>query len=189
MSSIRWALRLATLVLLGAPSFGLVAQEPPRRGPPDRAQMEELVRAQMARVVKERLQLSEEEAEELSQVVRSFEQRRRALGRTEVATRRRIEALLMEGGADEEEAVELLSRVVELRRQEAQLFEDEQEALLEVLPAAKVLQLQALREEMGRRIRSLRRGDGRRRPGGGGPMGDFREGWNVDGLLGVPLPR
>jgi hypothetical protein len=150
--------------------------------------MEERVRRQMARLVKERLELSDDEADELSTVVQSFEQRRRDLRRSELAARRRIEALLLEGGVDDVEAVELLGRIVDLRRQEADLFEDEQEALLEVLPAAKVLQLQSLREEMGRRIRSLRRGDGRRRPGGGGPYGGAHEEWNVDWLLGVPLP-
>ena len=181
--SLRLLWTLAALVSVGLSSAS--AQEPPaRRGPQDRAEMEQRIRAQMQRVTRERLQLTEEESVELSEVVRGFEQQRRELGRAEMATRRRIEALMLEGGTDEAEAAELLGRMVELRRQEAQLFEAEQGALLEVLSATKVLQLQSLREEMGRRLRSLRRGDGpggRRRPGGGGAEG------NVDWIMGVDL--
>jgi Spy/CpxP family protein refolding chaperone len=184
MRGARKVVRVLVLAALALPAVPALAQEPPRRGPQDRAAMEARVREQMARIVKERLELSDEEAQELSQVVQRFEGRRRELGRSEMATRRRVEALVLEGGTDDDEAVELLERMVELRRQEAALFEEEQEALLEVLPAAKVLQLQALREEMGRRIRSLRRGEGRRRPG---PPGAFEPG-NVDWLLGVTLP-
>jgi hypothetical protein len=161
---------------------GIAAQDPPRRPPQDRAEMEQRYRAQMQRVVKERLQLTDGESEELSAVVQSFEERRRTLRRSEMATRRRIEALTLEGGSDEEEAAQLLARMVELRQQEAELFADEQAALLEVLPAAKVLQLQAVREEMGRRIRNLRRGGDRGRR----PDGNDRPG-NVDWMLGVDL--
>jgi Spy/CpxP family protein refolding chaperone len=155
-----------------------------RRGPQDRAEMEQRVRAQMQRITKERLQLTEEESVELSEVIQGFDEQRRTLRRNDMAARRRIEALMLEGGTDEEEAAELLSRVGELRRQEVQLFEAEQSALLEILPAAKVLELQSLREEMGRRMRSLRGGDGpggRRRPGGGPGEG------NVDWVLGIDL--
>ena len=89
---------------------------------------------------------------------------------------------MLEGGADEAEAQELPNRMAELREQEAALFAEEQAALLQILPATKVLQLQTVREEMGRRIRNLRRGGERgRRPGGGGPSG------NVDWILGVDL--
>ena len=171
---------IGMLALIGV--HGVAAQDPPRRPPQDRAEMEQRVRAQMQRVVKERLQLTDEESEELSAVVQSFDERRRALRRSEMATRRSVEALTLEGSMDEEEAEQLLARMVELRQQEAELFADEQAALLEVLPAAKVLQLQAVREEMGRRIRNLRRGGDRgRRPGGNDRPG------NVDWILGVDL--
>ena len=171
-----------TLLFVSVSPGTALAQDPPRRPPQDRAEMEQRVRAQMQRVVKERLQLTDAQSEELSEVARGFEDRRRSLARSERATRRRIEALMLEGGADEAEAQELLARMAELREQEAALFAEEQAALLEILPATKVLQLQTVREEMGRRIRNLRRGGERgRRPGGGGPPG------NVDWILGVDL--
>jgi Spy/CpxP family protein refolding chaperone len=163
----------------------LTAQNPQgRRGPPqDRQEMERRVRAQMARIVQERLELTNEESVQLGEVMQRFEERRRSIRRSEMATRRRVEALMMEDAEQDEEAAELLARLSELRQEESALFAEEQEALLQVLTPTQVLQLQALREEMGRRIRALRggeQGDRPRRPGGVGQG-------NVDGLLGVPL--
>lgn len=179
----RRGLRMAVVTVLVtlAGVAGAQAQDSPRRTPQDRAEMERRVRAQMQRLLQERLELTDEQSEQLATIARSFDEQRRALRRSEIATRRRVEALVGEGDAAEGEAAQLLERMVELRREEAQLFADEQAALLEVLSPEKVLQLQALREEMGRRIRALRRGGERgRRPGGDRPG-------NVDWILGVDL--
>lgn len=183
----RWRIGLVVTALFAIFAVGAVAQEPRERPERDRSQMEQRIRAQMARMIKERLELTDEQFESLGEVTRGFEQRRRALFREEQATRRRAEALVLEGAQDEEAARVLLERVAELRRNELALFEEEQAALLEILPAHKVLQLQSLREEMGRRIRSLRRGDGRRRSGGDRGMVPGARPGNVDGVPGVPL--
>ena len=152
---------------------------------PDRAQLEQRMRAQMARMMKERLGLTDAQGEQLSGVVQGFAARRGEMGRSEQATRRRIEALMLDGGTDEDEALELLVRMAELRAEEATLLADEQEALLEVISPIQLLQMQALREQLGRRIRTLRgRGEdqrGVRRRGGGSdgrPIGPERpQGW------------
>jgi hypothetical protein len=54
----------------------------------------------------------------------------------------------------------------ELRREEAELFREEQEALLDVLTPIQVLRLQELRQDLGQRIRALGGGRGGR-PGSG----------------------
>lgn len=146
-----------------------------RPGPQDREAMEQRVRAQMARMIREELGLTEAEYEPVGQVMAQFHEGRRSLARSEQATRRRVEALLLEGGDDTQEAMELLDRLVELREEEAAIFRREQEALLEVLSPAQVLELHAVRERIIRRLRSFR---GRR--GGRGPG-------NVDGPPGVDL--
>ena len=142
-----------------------------RRGQ-DREQLEQRIRAQMGRMMRDRLGLEEEQAEELAGVVQDFDGRRRELFSLEQATRRRVEALLRDGSDDPDEAAELMERMAELRLQEAELFRAEQEALLEVLTPTQVLGLQALRQELGQRIRALRGGPGGdergRRPGGPG---------------------
>lgn len=149
------------------PSASLQAQTggQGRRGGGDRAQLEERVRAQMGRVMRERLGLDEEQAAQLSAVVQDFDGQRRELFALEQATRRRVEALLLEGGTDQGEARELITRMGELREQEAELFRSEQEALLEVLTPVQVLRLQGLRQDLGQRIRALGGRNGE--PGGG----------------------
>ena len=139
--------------------------------------MEERLRARMGRMIQERLGLTDEELVELRGVTEQFQQDRRELARAERATRRRVEALMIEGGEDQDEARDLLQRLVEVRRDEARLFEAEQEALLQVLTPVQVLQLHQVREQIARRIRELR---GRR-----GPRGHTRG--NVDGPMGVDV--
>jgi Spy/CpxP family protein refolding chaperone len=144
------------------------------RGDADRARLEERVRAQMGRMMRERLGLDEEQAAQLSEVIQEFDGQRRQLFDLEQATRRRVEALLLEGGSDQGEARELIGRMSELREQEAELFREEQDALLEVLTPVQVLRLQALRQDLGQRIRALggrNGGAGGRGPVPGGRMG------------------
>lgn len=171
------AAALAAVLVVPA---ALDAQAPGRRGgPQDREQLEQRIRAQMGRMMQQRLGLDEAQAAELAEVVQTFEGRRRELFGQEQATRRRVEAVLLEGGSDQEEARQLIQRMADLRRQEAQLFAEEQQALLGVLTPTQVLQLQELRQDLGRRIRELDRGrggrdgDGRSRTPGPGP-GLFR---------------
>ena len=151
-----------------------------RRGgmPADRTQLEQRIRAQMGRMMRQRLGLDDDQAAKLSTVVQNFDGQRRELLNQEEATRRRVEALLLEGGTDQTEARELVGRMSDLRIQEAQLFQSEQQALLEVLTPTQVLQLQQLRQDIGRRIRALGGPNGGpnggRGPGRGGPRQDGR---------------
>lgn len=168
----RRSLRRAALllsVLAGTLLASLMAAQPVdaqrfRRGgtAQNRAELEERVRARTARLIQQRLGLDEQQADSLSAVVAGFDARRRELARQELAVRRRVEALMLEGGEDQTEARALLERMAELRTEEAGLFRDEQARLLQVLTPVQVLQLQALRADLGRRIRALR---GRREGG------------------------
>jgi Spy/CpxP family protein refolding chaperone len=166
------ALVAAVAAVVATPA-ALAAQAPDgRRGGQDREQLEQRIRAQMGRMMQERLGLDEDQAAILATVVQDFEGRRRELFGLEQATRRRVEALLLEDSDDEAEAQQLLDQMAELRLREAELFAAEQAALLDVLTPVQVLQLQELREDLGRRIRALRGGrggpgDGRRGPGPG----------------------
>lgn len=135
--------------------------------------MQERIRAEMARMIQERLELTDVESATLGEVMERFQEQRRELWRSEQATRRSMEAFLLEGPDDEGQASALLERLVELRAEESRLFQAEQQALLELLTPTQVLRLHALREDMARRIRALR---GRR---GGGPPGG-----RVDGAAG-----
>ncbi len=143
----------------------------------DREELMERVRARMAEMMQKRLGLTDEESEHLSEVVRRFDQRRGELWRDDNALRRSFDAL-EDSEVDEDQASRLLQQMIEQRRRESELFEEELNGLLEVLTPSQVIQFQSLRQEMGRRIRSLRGDDGRdggdgddrrrrRGPGGG----------------------
>lgn len=164
---------LAALTIL---TVAPVSAQDRRAGPPtpqEREEMEQRFRARMGRMIQERLGLSDDELAGVQQVMAGFQEERRSLWRSEQATRRRVEALMLEEEEDQAEARELLTRITALRREETRLFEEEQEALLQVLTPTQVLELRALREQISRRMRSLR---GRR----GGPG-------NVDAPIGVGL--
>jgi Spy/CpxP family protein refolding chaperone len=81
-----------------------------------------------------------------------------------------VEALMLEGATDEAEAEQLIVRMRRVRTEEARLFAQEQEELLEFLTAVQVLKLQSIRDDMGRRIQRLRGrdGSGPRSPRGNG---------------------
>ncbi|MBM4185338.1 MAG: hypothetical protein FJ207_14170 [Gemmatimonadetes bacterium] len=167
---------VGVVLLLAASPLGASAQGGAQRRPSgDRAQLEERVRAQMGRVMRERLGLTEEQATRLSEVTQEFEEERREIFALEQATRRRVQALLLEGGTDQDEARELIARMGELREREARLFRDEQDTLLDVLTPVQVLRLQELRQDLGQRIRALGGRDGQP-PGGAGGRGSGRDG-------------
>lgn len=152
-SVIRWIPLVALLATLVVP--GRAQAQRGRGEPPDRAALEQRIRAQMGRMMQERLGLSDEQAARLSEVVQSFDGRRRDLAQREQDTRRRV-AALTEANDDDAEARSLLELQAQLRMEEAQVFGAEQEALLQVLTPRQVLELQDLREDLGRRIRALR---------------------------------
>jgi hypothetical protein len=141
----------------------------------DRAQLEQRIRARFGEMVQERLGLDEATATQLNDAILSFQDDRSRLLREERAVQARTEAAMLEEGDDDEEAMALLVRLQELRMEEAQLFQAEQQRLLEILSPSQLLRFHALREQMGRRIRQLRPGGGRpgesRSPGGGIPPG------------------
>lgn len=176
-------LLLTGLTLLAVPleaqrSGGNRRTEAPRNAE-EREDLERRIRARMGQMMRERLGLSEAESSALAQIAETYDPQRRALFRQEQALRRRVEALGLEGSGDQEEALGLLARLIELGEEEVELRRAEQEALLEVLTPIQVLQLHAFREQLGERIRRLRGGEAERRrrnrgPGDpGAPPGSF----------------
>lgn len=169
------------LALLAAP----VDAQRPRgpggmRGDPDRAQLEQRVRARFAEMIKERLQLTDDQALRLGEAMSSFQEQRQLLFRDEQALRLRLAAVLREPDPSEDEAQALLDRMSDLRQREARLFQAEQEALLEILPPVKLVRFHAMREELSQRVQQLRGGQGP--PPGRGPVGGGRPGADPAGF-------
>lgn len=167
-----WAVWVVSLVVVPGSVEGQRGPMGGRAQGAERARLEERVRAQMGRLVRQRLGLDAQEATRLGEIMQEFDVERRELFQLEQATRRRVEAHRLERNADEDEARELMLRMTELRVREVELARAEQEALLEVLTPSQVLELQGIREQIGQRIRILRSGragppPAARRPGSG----------------------
>ena len=180
-------------VLLLTVVEGAAAQRGPaqRGGGARRTQMERMIRARFDGMVREQLDLSEEQEQAFRQVTESYRQRRQEFAREE----RRVRASLMRLGASalegeeltEEQANEVLNGMMGLRDEESQLFRQELEALGDVLTPQKLLRFVVMREQLSERSRRIRSGQGRGgRPGGGRPGGG--PGWG-GGLGGVPPER
>lgn len=196
---LRHTVRLArgvapALLILVVGTSDLAAQRQQRGPGPrtgDRAELEGRVRARFAEMMKERLGLTDDQSQALGRAVDSFRDRRRQLNADDQALRAHMQAMLMESDPAPDEARELLMRMEEIRAEEARLFQEEQQALLEVLTPVQLVRFHAMREQLSQRIQQLRGGmgppGGRRPPGGpGDPVGE-----SLDGLFSemFPLPE
>lgn len=171
-SMLRMPVLFVLLLVAAAP---LSAQRGQGRGAPqDRTELERRVRARFGEMIRQRLDLDDEQARRLEDVVAGFHEDRSRLMREEQALRRQVQEVLLQGGEDPAEARRLLDRMHELRLEEARLWRAEEERLLQVLTPTQVLRFQALREEMGRRIQRLRGGGPPGPPGMGPPVGTLR---------------
>ena len=155
---------LITALLIGGAN-GLVAQ---RRGAPggggQRQLMERRIQARFDDLVRQELELSDDEFRQLQAVAEDFRGRRVEFSQRERNARSRISGLGVRGGGrelTEPEASEILAEMLELSGDEATLFREEQEAFLQILSAPQVVRFIVMRQQLGERIRRLR--------GGGGP--------------------
>jgi hypothetical protein len=163
-------LLLAALLMGGAE--GLVAQRGGGQQPGGggrREEMERRIQARFDNLVREELSLNDDQVQQLQGVVEDFRDQRVDFSQRERSTRARVGRLGVRGGGaelTEQEASEILAEMLELSGDEATLFREEQEAFLQILSAPQVVRFIVMRQQFGDRIRRLRGGGGRGRPGG-----------------------
>ncbi len=151
-------------VLLMGSAQELVAQRGARGS---RADMELRVQARFDNLVREELDLGDDQWRRLQEAVGNFNTRRLEFLQSERGTRARVGRLGGPGGGrelTEEEASAILAEMLELSDQEATLFREEQEALLQILTAPEVVRYIVMRQQQGDLIRNIR---GRGAPGRG----------------------
>ncbi len=151
-------------VLLMGSAQELVAQ---RGGRGSRSDMELRVQARFDNLVREELDLGDDQWRQLQEAVGTFNTRRLEFLQSERGTRARVGRLGGPGGGrelSEEEASAILAEMLELSDQEATLFREEQEALLQILTAPEVVRYIVMRQQQGDLIRNIR---GRGAPGRG----------------------
>ena len=177
-SSLLMTASLLMMALLMVGAAGLVAQRSgPQRpgGGGQRQRMERRIQARFDNLVREELELTDDQVEQLQEVVEDFRGRRRDFFQRERDTRSRVGRLGARGGGaelTEQEASAILAEMLELSGDEATLFREEQEAFLQILSAPQVVRFIMMRQQFGDRIRTLRGGGG----AGRGPQGGRRSG-------------
>jgi len=171
-------------VLLMGSAQELVAQ---RGGRGSRADMELRVQARFDNLVREELDLGDDQWRQLQEAVGTFNTRRLEFLQSERGTRARVGRLGGPGGGrelSEEEASAILAEMLELSDQEATLFREEQEALLQILTAPEVVRYIVMRQQQGDLIRNIR---GRGGPGPG-RQGGRRQGSSALRSDGAAVP-
>ena len=157
---------LLMTALLTSGAEGLAAQRRGNQQPGggQRGDMERRIQARFDNLVREELELSDDQTRQLQEAVEDFRSRRLEFSQSELNTRARVGRLGAAGGGrelTEEEASEILAEMLELSGAEATLFREEQEAFLRILSAPQVVRYIMMRQQLGDRIRALH--------GGGGP--------------------
>ncbi len=138
---------------------------------PERAALEQRFRERFAEIVKNRLALSDAQMQQLTDVNRRFESRRRDLFQQERGARREMRDLLSSGNNDQatqDRVSRLLEQAVRVQRQRIDLLEEEDRALIGFLTPVQRAKYFGMQEQMRRRIEEMRRGG---EPGGDSPMG------------------
>ncbi len=171
----RGAWLCAVLLMVGLPAQGQVRPG----GPPSEARerLERQVRERFEALIQEELGIDAETSTRLRETVDGFSEDRAALSqrRTELRRRMRSSGSLF----DAEEAERVLAEVVAVQRDELELLEREQTALLEILSPPQLVRFYTLRDRFGERVRNLR----------GRPGAASRSGRGGGGLGGALVPE
>ncbi len=172
-------LGISTITLLIGGAEGLVAQRQGTlpSGAGRRNDMEVRVQARFDNLVREQLELGDDQWRQLQAAVEDFRARRLEFSRGERNTRARVGRLGGPGGGPgggreltEQEALGILAEMLELSDSEATLVREEQEALLRILSAQQLVRYFMMRQQQGDMVLRIRGrgGPGRGRQGGGG---------------------
>jgi len=172
------ALTLAASSLL---SNALVSQRPmrqaqgagqgaaPNAGPMQgegRAQLEGRVRREFARVVRNRVGLSDEQMQKLGPLTQRLEEQRRSLQMDERDARVALQGIILgDTPTDSAKVDQLLDNLLDVQRKRLQLAESEQKELATFMTPIQRAKYLAMQEQVRRRLEQLR-------PPPGAPFGD-----------------
>ena len=152
----------------------------------ERQRLERRLHERMARVVRDQLQLSEEQLAQLTALNQRYEGRRRGLIQGERSTRVELRQQLRLGDrADQKRVAALLDQAMQAQQSRLDLSREEQRELSTFLTPVQRAKYMALQEQLRERVDELRRGERRRneRPRRAEPR---RSG---DGTHGLRAPR
>lgn len=162
---------LALSLFLAVP---LGAQRPASGRQPGREQrpvLERRFQERLGQIMRERLGLSDSQAERLQGVNRQFESKRREVMQEERVVRQGLrDALENEAAASNDEVAVLLDRAVRVQRQRVELFEAEQRELAQFLTPMQRAKYFGMLDQLRRRMDEMRSAREERGLGGASPM-------------------
>jgi len=170
------AVALAASALL---SSELASQRPVRQmqgDPPNgapmqgegRARLEGQVRREFARVVRNRVGLSDEQMQKLGPLTQRYEEQRRRLQMDERDARMSLQGTILgDAPPDSAKVNQLLDRLLDVQRKRLELLESEQKELATFMTPIQRAKYLAMQEQVRRRLEQLRPAPGA--PFGNGP--------------------
>jgi Spy/CpxP family protein refolding chaperone len=158
---------VALAVLFGVPA-GAMGQA---QGavPNERAAAEQQIHERFARLLRERVGLSDDQLRRLAPISRSFAARRQTLFREERAARQALRRELSAGSADQARVAAQIDQLLAAQRKRFELGVEEQRELATFMTPVQRARYLALQDLLRRRTDEMRRRRGGRRgaPGGG----------------------
>lgn len=148
------------------PELSPVPQDTGRSVGPARAQLEARLRERVGQVVRNRLQLTDTQFDQLATVNQKYDGRRRALLQQERGLRVSLRGeLLRDNQADQRHVDDLMDQLVSVQQNRLELFREEQRDLARFLTPVQRAKYAALQEQIRQRTNELRRQQlERRRP-------------------------
>lgn len=138
---------------------------------PGRARLERQLRERFARVVQERLRLTDAQMARLRQTNGRFEARRRDLVQQERQVRTALrDEVVADSAANQQHVSELIARAIGIQRQRLDLVEAEQKELAGFLTPLQRARYLNLQEKVRQRVEQLRRDQRAGRGGAGRPL-------------------
>lgn len=129
-----------------------------RADDPRRAELEKRFQQRVETMVRQRLQLTDDQAMKLREVASRAETSRRALRRDETQARKQMRDELLAGdNANESKVAELLEQMPRLERRRIELMEQEQRELAKFLSPVQRARYFALQDELRRNMQELQR--------------------------------
>ena len=128
----------------------------PRSGAPSR-EIEQQLQRRIGQIMKERLELTDEQLTRLEGVTRKLERERRAVRGEEFRIRTALRAQLLSGDSASNDVVsELLERMPRVERRRIELMETEQRELAQFLTPIQRARFMGLQEEIRRNMEQIR---------------------------------
>jgi hypothetical protein len=124
---------------------------------PERQKLEQRLRTGMARVVKQRIGLTDEQMAKLARSNARYDARRRELNREERARRVELRAQVMAAEtANQEQIATALDRILQIQRERIELQIEEQRQLGAFMTPLQRARYAALQEQIRRRLEGIR---------------------------------